>query len=172
MDRTDASTPSAHLCHCHVTHVQPHRPPPLPSLPPILPCHVRNRSALTFTSLLESNWPAFASNHAIMRVLVTGASGYCGQFVADALLAQGHHVICCYRSAAAACEGLSQGAAAVELNLTDAASCESCLVFARPDVIFNFAAVSSPVACEKDPETSHAINCPTAFFEAVSRLCS
>lgn len=107
-----------------------------------------------------------------MRVLVTGASGYCGQFVTDALLTQGHEVFCCYRSAAAACEGLRQVATAIELNLTDAASCEQCLASARPDAIFNFAAVSSPIACEKEPQTSQAINCPAAFFAAVSRMCS
>ena len=107
-----------------------------------------------------------------MRVLVTGASGYCGQFVADALLKLGHHVFATYRSAAAACEGLGPTAAAIEWDLTDAASCERCLTSARPDAIFNFAAISSPMLCEKDPRASQAINCPAVFFAAVSRCCS
>jgi nucleoside-diphosphate-sugar epimerase len=107
-----------------------------------------------------------------MRVLVTGASGYCGQFVADALVKLGHHVFVTYRSAAAACEGLGPTATAIELDLTDAASCESCLTSACPDAIFNFAAVSSPMLCEKDPHASQAINCPAAFFAAVSRCSS
>ena len=107
-----------------------------------------------------------------MRVLVTGASGYCGQFVVDALLQQGHEVTCTYRSAAAACEALGQAAVAIDLNLTDAASCERCLASARPDVIFNFAAIASPVQCEKEPQSSLAINCPTAFFAAAAAHCS
>ena len=107
-----------------------------------------------------------------MRVLVTGASGYCGQFVVDALLQHGHEVFCSYRTSSAPCAGLSAGATPIQLNLTDAASCQLCLSSARPDVIFNFAAISSPVQCEKDPHVSQAINCPAALFTAASQLCS
>jgi dTDP-4-dehydrorhamnose reductase len=107
-----------------------------------------------------------------MRVLITGASGYCGQFVVDALLKQGNEVFCTYHTAAAACAGLSDGASAIELDLADAASCERCLTSSRPDVIFNFAAISSPMQCEKQPLLSQAINCPSAFFKAAAQFSS
>jgi len=121
--------------------------------------------------LLQAQSCQPACSPTFMRVLVTGASGYCGQFVADALRKDGHEVTCAYHSAAAACETLGQ-AAPIELNLIDASSCERCLASARPDVIFNFAAISSPVQCEKEPQSSLAINCPAAFFAAVVASCS
>jgi dTDP-4-dehydrorhamnose reductase len=63
----------------------------------------------------------------------------------------------------------------INLNLTDEASCENAMkeMIESSDVVLshvvNCAAMSSPGACEKDPETALAVNAPRALWRAAKK---
>ncbi len=75
------------------------------------------------------------------RVLVLGASGFVGHWVARALRAQGAHLICAVRTIAGA-ERLARwqlGTVVVRRNLADLDALASWVPALRPSVIFNLA---------------------------------
>lgn len=67
-----------------------------------------------------------------MRALVTGASGFVGRYLVDALRREGSETL--------ACGGPHESTDLVPLDLQDAASIRAALDLARPDVVFHLAA--------------------------------
>jgi divinyl chlorophyllide a 8-vinyl-reductase len=57
-----------------------------------------------------------------MRILMTGATGTIGRATVRALIAQGHHVVCCVRNREAATSALSSGAEVRVVDLLDPSS--------------------------------------------------
>ncbi len=62
-------------------------------------------------------------------------------------------------------------AARVAMDCRDAKSVETALQGSKPDVIVNCMAISSPVACEKDPKLAEGVNGARVFIDAVKKLC-
>ena len=54
-----------------------------------------------------------------------------------------------------------------QLDLSSATECQDLVAALSPDIVINTAAMSSPVACSKQPEQASAINCPNALIEAL-----
>jgi len=80
-----------------------------------------------------------------MRCLITGATGFAGRHLADALLAAGHHV-----------EGLARRPTNAPfpihvVDLTQRVGIETTLVSVRPDWVFHLAAFPNVGASFKDP---------------------
>lgn len=76
-----------------------------------------------------------------MRALVTGVLGQDGSYLADQLLADGHEVFGLVRRSNVHVHSPAQ---LLRGDLLDQDSIERALTIARPDVVFNLAAVTSP----------------------------
>ena len=107
-----------------------------------------------------------------LRVLVTGASGYLGQFLLDDIVKRGNvvggrplKVAGTYTSR----HSIPEDVEAVPLDLQDAVSVERCVEAFRPDVVINLAALSSPAACEKSPAEAEALNAPKLLLSALEK---
>jgi dTDP-4-dehydrorhamnose reductase len=118
------------------------------------------------------------------HIVVTGASGYLGQHLLQSLLTtpppsgQAHHITALYNR----CEGFDVAVQEVErpadvtvqtqsLDLTDAEAISNWKASTTPiDVCVHTAAISSPRACQEDPDQALAINCPKAFFAALENV--
>lgn len=90
-----------------------------------------------------------------MRVLLTGASGFAGRFVAEALVAGGHQV-----------EGLArtpsvQRAAQVPfhaVDVRDTGALRAVVAAVAPDAVVHLAAIAQPGAAEADPALAYDVN--------------
>jgi dTDP-4-dehydrorhamnose reductase len=129
-------------------------------------------------------------NNTTKHIVVTGASGFLGQHLLQFLLTtpppsgQAYHITALYNR----CEGFDVAVQQVEraadvtvetqsLDLTDANAIASWRAAAaasstaRPiDVCVHTAAISSPRACQEDPDQALAINCPKSFFAALENI--
>jgi dTDP-4-dehydrorhamnose reductase len=105
------------------------------------------------------------------RVLITGASGYLGQHLIDFLYATNASA-----DLFAAYGGLdtfesefsSKVAQCIRVDLCSEDSVRTMLGIANPDFVVHLAALSSPIACEKDPERAKAINSCRQLVSAIS----
>jgi len=89
-----------------------------------------------------------------VRVLLTGASGFAGPFVAEALVAAGHHV-----------EGLArqppQRGAQVPfhaVDVRDADALAGVVAAIAPDAVVHLAAIAQPGAAEANPGLAYDVN--------------
>jgi nucleoside-diphosphate-sugar epimerase len=102
----------------------------------------------------------FSPDYGGIAVLVLGASGFIGRWVARKLCAQGAHAVLVVRSQRAAAPVFSrygvQGKV-VELDLRDSTSVGQLIRIARPVVTFNLAGYGVDPS-EKCPETAQQIN--------------
>lgn len=97
------------------------------------------------------------------RVLVTGGSGYAGQFIAAALLQAGYDVAYTFLSTEptlAGCEGF-------RVDLTSSAQLGACLA-KPPCAVVNCAALSQPASCERDPGAACSLNVPSVLLQALA----
>ena len=88
-----------------------------------------------------------------MKIMVTGASGLLGHAVAMAASTR-HDVTAQYHRRAVS----SRFFKTVGIDLTDRASALQALSIAAPDAVIHCAAMSDPVACERDGSAATAVN--------------
>lgn len=98
-----------------------------------------------------------------MRVVLTGASGQFGSYVAERLAAAGHAVVAWSGTAG----GVRGGVALRPVDLTDAAATERVLAEADPEAVVHAAALSTAAGVFRAPERARAIN-----VEATARLAA
>lgn len=96
-----------------------------------------------------------------MRVVLTGASGQLGSYLAEALGAAGHAVAAWSGSQA----GARGGVTLRPLDIADGLAVERALAEADPEVIVHTAALSAADAVRRDPARGHVVN-----TEATARL--
>jgi GDP-4-dehydro-6-deoxy-D-mannose reductase len=102
-----------------------------------------------------------------MRLLVTGADGFVGQHVLDALLRAGHHVAGAITGTAPDLTTLSADDARrvdwVTFDLRDAAATRRTVLDLAPDAVLHLAAASSVSRSWKDPDTAFQVNATGAL---------
>jgi nucleoside-diphosphate-sugar epimerase len=103
-----------------------------------------------------------------MKVLVTGGSGYLGQFLIVSLSNQQHQVA--YTYLRTALDPSSCSATRFRVNLASGEGLEEAVLGFQPDVVINCAAVSQPAACEQDYQAARALNRPEQLVQALQQL--
>lgn len=97
-----------------------------------------------------------------MRALVTGADGFAGQWLLDALLAAGDEVAGASRAARPSLTTLDGAQAARVLwlciDLADADSVREAIAQSRPEVVYHLAAQSSVPESERNPVATYETN--------------
>lgn len=88
------------------------------------------------------------------KLLITGASGFLGWHLGQAAQRSGWHVYGSYISRPV----VQPGVTSFPLDLTDLASVKLVMRELRPNAVLHLAALSSPNACEADPDRSYQIN--------------
>jgi dTDP-4-dehydrorhamnose reductase len=101
-----------------------------------------------------------------MRVLITGGSGYLGQFLIVALSSAGLEVAYTYCNTALE----SCTVQAFKVNIAKGEGLSEAVLGFQPEVVINCAAVSQPAVCEQSYETCRALNRPSRLVEALQQL--
>mmetsp|Transcript_20080 Transcript_20080/g.27899 ORF Transcript_20080/g.27899 Transcript_20080/m.27899 type:complete len:341 (+) Transcript_20080:87-1109(+) len=107
------------------------------------------------------------------KILVTGASGYLGQFIVDALLARKakeNLTISGATHSISPKEAVPFGVKGVKMDGSDLKSVKSVLKSVKPDIIINTMALSSPAVCEKKKELAENLNSAKALVDAVKSI--
>jgi nucleoside-diphosphate-sugar epimerase len=78
-----------------------------------------------------------------MKILITGATGYIGGAVAEALLARGHHVLALARSPRSADRLRGRGLEPVGGDFSDPASLHAAITHSRPDAVVSTASLGA-----------------------------
>ena len=106
-------------------------------------------------------------------VLITGCSGYLGQHLLSHLAQDvSHTLVAVAGSLPTFADDFGSLATVKAVDLSDGTAVAALLTEVAPDVVVHLAAISSPAACEKEPERSRAINeCP-ALIEALPAKAS
>jgi len=90
-----------------------------------------------------------------VRALVTGAAGFAGRHLCAALVRGGHEVTA---AGLPGPHGPPDGAAWVELDVTDVGACRAALAAARPDWVFHLAGYAHVGRAETEPDECLRIN--------------
>lgn len=102
-----------------------------------------------------------------MRILITGGSGYLGQFLLLSLSNGQHELGYTYLKRALPSDTCAK---AFQADLSSGKGLEEAVLGFRPQVVINCAALSQPAACEHDYEACRALNRPSQLVEALCRL--
>lgn len=103
-----------------------------------------------------------------MKVLITGGSGYLGQFLLVALRSQ-HEVAYTYLDRQLDPDSCS-GVQAFQVNIATGEGLTEAVLDWKPQVVVNCAAVSQPASCEQNYEACRALNRPYRLVEALQQL--
>lgn len=100
-------------------------------------------------------------------VLVTGGTGYLGQFLVDNMARSGWTVVYTYLSSAP--PPFPPGATGFKVDLTTGEGLDACMAAIGDSLtaVINTVAVSQPAACEADPARARAVNVPTKLLDAL-----
>lgn len=103
-----------------------------------------------------------------MKVLITGGSGYLGQFIVNHLTrSERHEVAYTYHRKPLPASSPAQ---AFHVDIATGNGLIEAVTTFRPDVVINCAALSQPAACEQDYEACRALNRPAKLVEALIEL--
>ncbi|NJN05081.1 MAG: NAD-dependent epimerase/dehydratase family protein, partial [Leptolyngbyaceae cyanobacterium RM1_1_2] len=91
------------------------------------------------------------------QLLITGASGFLGWHLCQMAQAAGWQVYGSYQTTAVEPAAELAGVRFFPLDLTDTASLKLVMRELKPDAVLHLAALSSPNACEAEPERSYQI---------------
>lgn len=100
-----------------------------------------------------------------MRVLITGGSGYLGQFLIVSLSSAYEVAYTYYNTALESCT-----VQACKVNIATGEGLSEAVLGFQPEVVINCAAVSQPAVCEQSYETCRALNRPSRLVEALQQL--
>lgn len=101
-------------------------------------------------------------------VLVTGGSGYLGQFVVRDLVATGYWQVGYTYCSTSAPQKLPPNVCAFQVNLATGAGLQEALTaLGAVSAVVNCAAISQPAVCERSPDTARSVNVPTALLSAL-----
>jgi len=93
-----------------------------------------------------------------MNTLVTGGAGFIGSHLADKLIEKGHKVVILDDLSTGKEENLNPQAKFYEMDIRDADEVASLFKKEKPKAVFHFAAQTSVLNSEKDPDEDTAIN--------------
>lgn len=106
-------------------------------------------------------------------ILITGASGYLGQHLLANLAENAAYVlVAAYGSLDTFVEDFGGRATCRSVDLANAADVAALLFDVQPDCVVHLAAISSPAACERDPDASRAVNECAALIESLPASAS
>ncbi len=83
----------------------------------------------------------------MLRLLVTGSTGFLGGHVLAAAAAAGHHVV-----------GVARRGGDIAGDLGAAGAVDAVMRQAKPDVVLNLAALARLAECEREPAAAHRVN--------------
>lgn len=93
-----------------------------------------------------------------MNILVTGGAGFIGSHLADALLAEGHHVSILDDLSSGHRGNVPDGTDFHEVDLRDSAAVAGCLEAVHPEVVFHQAAQTSVSVSVRQPVDDAQVN--------------
>jgi dTDP-4-dehydrorhamnose reductase len=93
-----------------------------------------------------------------MKVLVTGANGFIGHYLTDALLKKGYTVIATGKGSCRLPFSDIQGFSYVEMDFTDPFQVHDVFEYVKPDVVVHAGAMSKPDECENNQWQSYVVN--------------
>ncbi|KAG2449872.1 hypothetical protein HYH02_005395 [Chlamydomonas schloesseri] len=102
-----------------------------------------------------------------MNVLITGGSGYLGQFLVHGLAGQGYTVHYAYGSRQLA--SAPPGVVAHKVDLATGEGLQEAFDQAPFHAVINCAAISQPAVCENSPDTARAVNVPSHLVDCLLR---
>jgi dTDP-4-dehydrorhamnose reductase len=128
--------------------------------------------------------PTDMDTHAKVRVLITGASGWLGQFVwerftkdyavSPLMMNETCHLISSsiqlYGTYANNKPSWIPDEQAKKMDVQVKEDIQAVMMAVKPDLIIHLAAISFPDICEKDPVKGDRINCPTQFIEVIKSI--
>lgn len=103
------------------------------------------------------------------KVLITGASGFLGQHLLNALANDSKYELHgTYNGNPSFVEDWGTSVRCHKLALNDARAMTALIDRVKPDVIVHLGAISSPVKAEGNPAFANAVNCPIAMLDALA----
>lgn len=109
----------------------------------------------------------------VKNILIFGGSGYLGRFLVGHF--QENPSVCVAYASHSTSQALSfenQAVSHYRVDLETGDGLEDCITVVKPDVVINCAAISSPKACEENPEHAEAINVPTHLISCLKSMDS
>lgn len=105
------------------------------------------------------------------KVLITGGSGYLGQFLIEALALQSFDDVDIYLTYHKKVIAYYDSSKQIYMDISDDTSIIACISSLQPNVIIHLAAVSSLAVCNSNADEANKCNCPSTLIDAVKEYC-